>query len=174
MVSRAAGASAAAAVMLFRVARRWDGRLSVLLNLIFLFVRAPNFTAVCDDADPAMATHVATLREKHAKGMAPLPTVEVDAVEELLLPRPAGSTAGAGAVPVRVYYPPPAADSLETSALPWLLYCHGGGWVLGSVDTHDAFCRRLCAGAGVAVASVDYRRAPEHKYPAPEDDCCEP
>ena len=121
MVSRAAGASAAAAVLLFLVARRWDGRLSVLLNLIFLFVGAPNFSAVCDDADPAMATHVATLREKHAKGMAPLPTVEVDAVEELLLPRPAGSTAGAGAVPVRVYYPPPAADSVETSALPWLL-----------------------------------------------------
>ena len=133
MVSRAAGASAAAAVLLFLVARRWDGRLSVLLNLIFLFVGEPNFHAVCDDADPAMATHVATLREKHAKGMAPLPTVEVDAVEELLLPRPAGSTAGAGAVPVRVYYPPPAADSVETSPLPWLLYCHGGGSALFNI-----------------------------------------
>ena len=110
MVSSAAGASAAAAVLLFLVARRWDGRLSVLLNLIFLFVGAPNFRAVCDDADPAMATHVEVrvrvrarararamarvrvrvnavanpnphphpkaLREKHAKGMAPLPTVE--------------------------------------------------------------------------------------------------
>ena len=169
MVSRVAGTSAAAALLLFLVARRWDGRLSVALNFIFLFVGAPNFSAVCDDADPAMAAHVEKLRKKHAKGMAPLPTVEVGAVEDLLLPRPADSTADA--VPVRIYYPPPAGDSTEASPLPWLLYCHGGGWVLGSVETHDAFCRRLCASAGVAVASVDYRRAPEHKYPAPEDDC---
>ena len=168
MVSRAAGTSAAAALLLFLVARRWDGRLSVLLNFLFLFVGAPDFSAVCDDADPAIAAHVEKLRKKHARRMAQLPTVEVDAVEDLLLPRPAGSTADA--VPVRIYYPPPANDSAEASALPWLLYCHGD-WVMGSVETHDAFCRRLCARAGVAVASVDYRRAPEHKYPAPEDDC---
>ena len=81
MVSRVAGTSAAAALLLFLVARRWDGRLSVALNFIFLFVGAPNFSAVCDDADPAMAAHVEKLRKKHAKGMAPLPTVEVGAVE---------------------------------------------------------------------------------------------
>ena len=168
MVSRVAGTSAAAALLLFLVARRWDGRLSVLLNFLLLFVGAPNFSAVCDDADPAMAAHVEKLRKKYAKRMAPLPTVEVDAVEDLLLPRPADSTADG--VPVRIYYPPPAGDSAEASPLPWLLYCHGD-WALGSVETHDAFCRRLCASAGVAVASVDYRHAPEHKYPAPEDDC---
>ena len=164
-----AGSSMAAALVLFLVARRWDGRLSFLLNMIFLFAGAPNFSAVTDDADPEMGAHVQKLRGRHEKGMAPLPSVDVDATEDLLLPRrPAGGTADT--VPVRIYYPPPSIETADTP-LPWLLYCHGGGWVMGSVETHDAFCRRLCASAGVAIASVDYRRAPEHKYPAPEDDC---
>jgi acetyl esterase len=52
-----------------------------------------------------------------------------------------------------------------------LVYLHGGGWVRGDLDTHDNVCRALCARAGCAVLSVDYRRAPEHPFPAALEDC---
>lgn len=52
-----------------------------------------------------------------------------------------------------------------------MLYCHGGGWVLGNVADYDAFARRLTVATGWAVALVDYRLAPEHTFPAPLEDC---
>lgn len=58
----------------------------------------------------------------------------------------------------------------EQGPLPVLVYLHGGGWVLGSADTHDVLARRLCAGAQVAVLNVDYRLAPEHPFPAAVED----
>lgn len=70
----------------------------------------------------------------------------------------------AGDVPVRVYRP--RADG----TLPVLVYLHGGGWVLGDLDTVDRPCRNLAALAGCAVVSVDYRLAPEHPFPAALDD----
>ncbi|MFJ4286904.1 alpha/beta hydrolase [Paenarthrobacter nicotinovorans] len=54
---------------------------------------------------------------------------------------------------------------------PAVVFVHGGGWVMGSVDTHDAICRYLSLAAGATVFSVDYRLAPEHPYPAAADDC---
>ena len=71
----------------------------------------------------------------------------------------------ADGIPVRVYRP-----SLEPE-LPVVMYFHGGGWVLGNLDTHDAVCRRLAAESGFVVIAVDYRLAPEHRYPAAVDDC---
>ena len=65
----------------------------------------------------------------------------------------------AGEIPVRVYTPN------GTAPFPLLVYFHGGGWVLGSLDTHDGICRSLANGAGCVVVSVDYRLAPEHKLP---------
>jgi len=51
------------------------------------------------------------------------------------------------------------------------VFFHGSGFVLCSLDTHDGMCRNLCAGSMCVVASVDYRLAPEHKFPAGIDDC---
>jgi acetyl esterase len=59
----------------------------------------------------------------------------------------------------------------EVETPPVVLFFHGGGWVLGDLDTHDALCRRLCSLAQCVVVSVDYRRAPEHRFPAALDDC---
>jgi acetyl esterase len=67
-------------------------------------------------------------------------------------------------VPTRIYDPSPG------GGLPILAYFHGGGWVTGSVNTHDGVCRALANRARCRVASVDYRLAPEHPYPAAVDD----
>jgi acetyl esterase len=71
-----------------------------------------------------------------------------------------------GAIPVRIYVP-----GLEAGVQPVLVYYHGGGWVIGDLETHDAVCRQLAAEAGCIVVAVHYRRAPEHKFPAAADDC---
>jgi acetyl esterase len=72
-----------------------------------------------------------------------------------------------GPVPLRLYRP--TADT--TKVLPLLLYFHGGGWVIGDLDTHDVLCRQLCMGSGAAVLAVDYRLGPEHRFPCAVDDC---
>ncbi len=59
----------------------------------------------------------------------------------------------------------------DASALPVMVYMHGGGWTVCSLDTHDRLMRLLAKGSGAAVIGVDYRLAPEHPYPAPLDDC---
>lgn len=70
-----------------------------------------------------------------------------------------------GAVPVRIYRP------RDADTLPVVLYFHGGGFVIGNLDTHDSTCRRMAQSADCVVISVDYRLAPEHPYPAAADDC---
>jgi acetyl esterase len=80
---------------------------------------------------------------------------EVESVED----------ADADGVPVRIYRP---AGADERSMA--LVYVHGGGWVAGSIDTHDGPARALARRTGIVVVSVDYRLAPEHPFPAPLDD----
>ena len=70
-------------------------------------------------------------------------------------------------IPVRVYRPMKPATA---SRHPGVVYFHGGGWVICDLDTHDGACRRLANAIGAVVVSVDYRLAPEHKYPAAADD----
>lgn len=73
----------------------------------------------------------------------------------------------AGDIPLRAYRP---IGAYPSSVLPVLVYYHGGGWVIGDLDTHDTLCRELANGSGCAVVSVDYRLAPEHRFPAAFDD----
>jgi len=75
------------------------------------------------------------------------------------------SDSTAGGVPIRIYRPD-AGD-----AKPCLVFFHGGGWVIGDLDTHDAPCRLLAKASNCVVIAVDYRLAPEHQYPLPLDDC---
>lgn len=72
-----------------------------------------------------------------------------------------------GVIPARVYTP------RETGGekLPVLVLFHGGGWVIGDLETHDNMCRYFANNADIAVISIDYRLAPEHKFPAGHDDC---
>jgi acetyl esterase len=85
----------------------------------------------------------------------------LDGVENLRL-QVAGEKYSVGA---RLFRP------LAAGPLPLVLYFHGGGFVLGDLDTHDGICRRLCARSGCGILSVDYRLAPEHPFPAAVEDC---
>ncbi|HXY05398.1 MAG TPA: alpha/beta hydrolase [Burkholderiaceae bacterium] len=75
-----------------------------------------------------------------------------------------------GPIGLRLYRPL-SAQAADGELLPALVYFHGGGWVIGDLDTHDTLCRELANGAGCAVVSVDYRLAPEHRFPAAVHDC---
>ena len=90
----------------------------------------------------------------------PPPGEDVASVEDLEVPGPDGP------LPVRVYRP----DGAAVPA-PVVVFFHGGGWVLGSIATHDATCRGLANRTGAVYVSVDYRLAPEHPYPAAPEDC---
>jgi len=88
-------------------------------------------------------------------------------------PEPVGSVeqrqaeGPADLIPLRIYHPAGAKEE----PLPVLVFFHGGGWVIGSLDGVDRFCRAVCQEAGVLVVSVDYRLAPEHRFPAGVEDC---
>lgn len=70
-----------------------------------------------------------------------------------------------GRLPARVYRPG------GQQARPTVVFLHGGGWVIGNLETHDGFCRELCAQVDAVVVSIDYRLAPEHRFPAGVQDC---
>lgn len=91
--------------------------------------------------------------------MLDLQGVAIGKVEDRAIPGPAGD------LPVRIYTPVAAGGTC-----PALVYFHGGGWVIGDLDTHDALCRTLANEAGCKVIAVDYRLAPEHPFPAAFDD----
>lgn len=99
-----------------------------------------------------------------ARGMMNTPLADVALpmrrAENLALDLPGRS------VNARLYVPKGAAETP-----PLILFFHGGGWVLGSLDTHDATCRELAEDSGAAVLSIEYRLAPEARYPAAAEDC---
>jgi acetyl esterase len=100
----------------------------------------------------ARAQMEATAQSRKAE---PLPIART---EDRTIPGPAGP------IPVRFYWPN------ATGPVPAIAYYHGGGHVIGSLDTHDLIARNLCAGAAALVLSVDYRMGPEHRFPAAVED----
>lgn len=89
-----------------------------------------------------------------------LPRAPLARVEDLLVPTVPGVTC-----PARLYAP-------TFDRLPVLLYLHGGGFVIGGLETHDSLCRQLALRSGASVLALDYRLAPEHRFPAAVDDAC--
>lgn len=110
------------------------------------------------DVPPAVARRI--YRDTRAATSPAVP--EMGAVRLLLAPGPAGP------IPMRAYRP--AGVPLDET-LPALVYFHGGGWVIGDLDTHDVVCREFANGARCNVFSVEYRVAPEAPFPAAVDDC---
>jgi acetyl esterase/lipase len=92
-------------------------------------------------------------------GQSNVDPVMVGAIEDIPV------AAGGRAIGTRLYRP----EGVATPA-PLLLYFHGGGFVIGDLETHDPICRRICRDAGALVLAVDYRLAPEHRFPAAVED----
>ncbi len=109
--------------------------------------------AALDTLSPEDARRQSELRRASAP-----PGDPVHHVENRTIPGPGGE------IPVRIYRPS------DEQSLPALVYFHGGGWVLGNLDSHDATCRSLTNGGQCVVISVDYRLAPESKFPTAADD----
>jgi acetyl esterase len=123
----------------------------------------PQIQALLDKGTGVPATHTLPVDVARAQYEARIalmaPPAEIAAVDERAIDGPGGK------LRIRVYTP------TGKGPFPLLVFFHGSGFVLCSLDTHDGMCRNLCAGAGCVVVSVDYRLAPEHKFPAGLDDC---
>jgi acetyl esterase/lipase len=124
--------------------------------------------------DPQAKAFVAGIEASGAPPLYELPPADARAatglITELIGPGPALATvedftiaATAGGIRARRYRPEEAAGTV--------LWIHGGGWVICDLDTHDAMCRRLARSSGCQVIALEYRRAPEHPFPAPLEDC---
>ncbi len=101
---------------------------------------------------------IAESRSMYREMQPDLPEIVVHSVEDLMIDGPDSS------IPVRIYRP-------SAAPAPVHLHFHGGGWVIGDLETHDRDCREICVGADCIVVAVDYRLAPEHIFPAAPEDC---
>jgi len=106
----------------------------------------------------ALSPQQARMAYAAGAGVLELPSTALPRVEDFAV-----SARDGYPIPVRLYAP-------SSDCLPVLVYFHGGGFTIGSITTHDGLCRRLAHLAGCAVLSVDYRLAPEHKFPTAQDD----
>ena len=125
---------------------------------------APEYAAILAEAAAADAPPMTALSPAEARAMYQAmrpanPELAVAAVKDIDIPGPAG------ALKARVYTPEGAGPH------PVLMNFHGGGWVIGDLETADGVSRDFCRTANCVVVSLDYRLAPEHQYPAAADDC---
>jgi acetyl esterase len=118
------------------------------------------------------------LESLRAAGAPALESLSVDDARRQLVPVPGPPEAVArvsnhsihgpdGPIPFRLYAPQLPAESGVSA----IVFFHGGGWILGSLDSHDALCRRLALACDCVVVAVDYRLGPEHRFPAAVNDC---
>jgi acetyl esterase len=119
--------------------------------------------------DPEIAAVLETLRNAP-----PMDSMEIGALRANMAPVPLAARPPVGSVedrilpdglPIRIYQP------AERRCMNLIVFFHGGGFVLGSIETHDPVARRFCSSAGCAVVSLEYRLAPEHRFPAATEDC---
>lgn len=130
----------------------------------------PQTAVVLDDIAGPAATPVSELSPPDARAQIEAfcakwdlqPRPAVGGVEDLAVP---GGAPGVE-LPARLYRP----DVKGDTPLPLLVFIHAGGYVFGSIETHDSFCRLICADAACLVLSFEYRVAPEHKFPAAHED----
>ena len=92
----------------------------------------------------------------------------VEPVQEI---RPLSIPTRSGAINARLYVPEAAIENEKPRELPIIIYMHGGGWVMGELDTYDQLCCLLAKRGECTVVSLEYRLAPEHPYPAAVEDC---
>lgn len=116
-------------------------------------------SGLADMLAPAKTTPAMRDALEKAVSLMELPPPEVETVEDIHI------AGGEGPRNARVYIP---TDAMDNGA--GLVFFHGGGFTVGSLGTYDPFCRRLAAVSGVRIVSVDYRMAPEHRFPAAVDD----
>lgn len=122
---------------------------------MFIDVVSSTFPDVGGDClDPVEARRILSERPE-----LPLPPIELPSVEDTTVPGPDGD------LPVRIYTPANAGDPPDV-----IVFFHGGGWVICDLDTHDRTTRRLARDLGAVVVSVDYRLAPEARWPAAAED----
>jgi acetyl esterase len=114
-------------------------------------IRVPGYFPPLPELRQQLRTMVALMDE---------PAPAVPRVEDIRIPGPAGP------IPARVY-----ASQAGTAVRPAVAYFHGGGWVQGDLETHHGLCARLARHADAVVVAIDYRLAPEHKFPAAVEDC---
>jgi acetyl esterase len=142
--------------------------------------------ATASQADPDMAQVITELQRLGAKPVSTLSVAQARAQSSIAdavrvvqrgrgmvtKPRAIGQVqnmtipGAAGSIPARLYRP----AGRSSGALPLIVYWHGGGWVIADIDTYDASARALAAETGAMVLSAHYRQAPEHKFPAAQDD----
>jgi acetyl esterase len=129
----------------------------------------PQVKGMLDAMSQAGMDHFERISEFSAQGLRdaldaqrmPVPLAEVAKVEDRTVAGPDGND-----IPVRIYWP------LGGEApLPLVVFFHGGGWVIGGIESHDATVRSLVSQSGFVFVSVDYRLAPEHRFPAAPEDC---
>jgi acetyl esterase len=124
----------------------------------------PQVRTYLDTLAAANLPPVETLTPEEARRQMIVASVALGPAEAVYAVEDRWIDGAADKLPVRIYRPSGARP------LPVLVYFHGGGWVVGSVATHDGYCRALSNAAGVAIVSVDYRLAPEHCFPAAAED----
>lgn len=105
---------------------------------------------------PPPEARIASARSRRALNPDPPPVAEIRALT---------AEGPHGAIPMRLYR-----NDTDAAVCPCLVYFHGGGWVIGDLDSHDVVCRRIAVASGAVVISVDYRMGPEAKFPAGVDD----
>ncbi len=114
-------------------------------------IRVPGFFPPLPELRQQLRVMVALMDE---------PAPSLPRIEDIRIPGRAGE------IPARLY-----SSTVEPRPQPTVAYFHGGGWVQGDLETHHGLCARLARHAGALVVAVDYRLAPEHKFPAAVDDC---